>query len=371
MQTQAQRGMGFNMQLANFDKVRIEEVFRLGVLRDGIQLTTTDLRFPIYGQVIPRIEIVITGPDFLKKVTVRINQSSGFMFDGETLQAWINSKQEQVPCIQFVDPERAPTGMYNFGTMRENGIRSFVFDYHTYCAFSCDYCFKENEWEVLSIQGGASTNYKANFEQCMSYIDDHAEDFRTKYDIVWLCTGSIVNEETELQRHTDISKKLRDVGYQEGIYVSQVVPASIKDDRARRIDYLSVLKEAGISRFNSGVEIVNTEARKRFIHGFKGSYTFDDFVNVFEDAVSVFGHQGVGSCLLAGIEPAKETLYGLDTIAALGVVPSPTVLTPFVVKQQAIPFVYDLDELIDVHLTFYKYIEKYKLPVFSGVFSLA
>jgi hypothetical protein len=343
MQTQAQRGMGFNMQLANIDKVRIEEVFRLGVLRDGIQLTTTDIRFPIYGQVIPRIEIVITGPDFLKKVTVRINQSSGFMFDGETLQAWINSKQEQVPCVQFVDPERAPTGMYNFGTMRENGIRSFVFDYHTYCAFSCDYCFKENEWEVLSIQGGASTNYKANFDQCMTYIDEHA----------------------------DISKKLRDVGYKEGIYVSQVVPASIKDDRARRIDYLHVLKEAGISRFNSGVEIVNTEARKRFIHGFKGSYTFDDFVNVFEDAVSVFGRQGVGSCLLAGIEPSKETLYGLDTIAALGVVPSPTVLTPFVVKQQAIPFVYDLDELIDVHLTFYEYIEKYKLPVFSGVFSLA
>ena len=157
MQTQEKRGMNFNMQLANMDKVRIEEIFRLGVLRDGIQLITTDIKFPIFGQVIPRIEIVITGPDFLKKVTVRVNQESGFMFNGEILEAWINDKHEQVLCSQFVDPDRAPTGMYNFGLMRENGIRSFVFDYHTYCAYSCDFCFKENEWEVLSIQGGGSS----------------------------------------------------------------------------------------------------------------------------------------------------------------------------------------------------------------------
>lgn len=371
MLTQAQRGMSFNMQLANTDKVRLEEVFRLGVLRDGIQLTTTDIRFPIFGQVIPRIEIVVSGPDFLKKVTVRVNQESGFMFNGETLEAWINGKHEQVECHQFVDPERAPTGMYNFGTIRENGIRSFVFDYHTYCAYSCDYCFKENEWEVLSLQGGGSTNYKANFEECLSYVESHGEDFRTKYDIVWLCTGSITNEKTELERHCQISNALRNVGYKEGIYVSQVVPPSIREDKAKRNDYLHTLKEAGISRFNSGVEIVNAEYRKRYIHGFKGVYTFDDFVSIFEDAVSVFGHHGVGSCLLAGIEPSHETLYGLDTIAAVGVVPSPTVLTPFVVKQQAIPFVYDLDELIDVHVSFYDIIRKYDLPVFSGVFSLA
>ena len=103
----------------------------------------------------------------------------------------------------------------------------------------------------------------------------------------------------------------------------------------------------------------------------ESTYTFDDYVNVFEDAISVFGRQGVGSRLLAGIEPSHETLYGLDTIAQLGVVPSPTVLTPFVMKQKEIPFVYDLDELIDVHAGFNDIIKKYDLPVFSGVFSLA
>ena len=361
----------FNIKLKNIDKVRLEEIFRLGVLRDGIQLTTTDIHLPIFGQVIPRIEIEISGTDFLKKVTVRINQESPFMFNGETLQTWINGEPQQVGCYQYVNDERSPSGMYNFGMLRENGVRSFVFDYHTYCAYSCDYCFKESEWEVLSVQRGNTTNYSANFEDCLKYVDSHAEDFLEKYDIVWLCTGSITQERMELDRHSDIARALRRIGYKQGIYVSQVVPKSIKDDRPRRIEYLQELKEAGISRFNSGVEIVNTEYRKKYVHGFKGTYTFEDYVRIFEDAVSVFGKFGVGSCLLAGIEHSDDTLYGLETIANLGVVPAPTVLTPFVLKQLAIPFMYDLDELINTHVVFNRIIAKYKLPVFSGVFSLA
>jgi hypothetical protein len=371
MLTKEQRSRAFAVELTNFDKVRLEEVFRLGVLRDGIQLLTTSMRFPILGQVVPRIEIEISGPSFMKKVTVRVNQESPFMFDGEKLESSINGRHHEVPCTQFVDPDRAPTGMYNFGLLRENGVRSFVFDYHTYCAYTCDYCFKENEWEVLALQGGGTTNYNANFDTCLEYVQSHAQDFRTRYDIVWLCTGSITNEALELQRHCEIASALRNVGYQQGIYVSQVVPKGVKDDRPRRMEYLQTLKDAGVSRFNSGVEIVNADYRKKYIHGFKGEHLFEDFVRVFADAVEVFGHNGVGSCLLAGIEPAEDTIRGLDTIAALGVVPSPTVLTPFVVKQMSIPFLYDLDGLIDVHVDFNAIIAKYELPVFSGVFSLA
>jgi hypothetical protein len=131
------------------------------------------------------------------------------------------------------------------------------------------------------------------------------------------------------------------------------------------------LKEAGVSRFNSGVEIVNDTYRRRYVHGYKGTLTFDDYVSVFADAVEVFGRHQVGSCMLAGIEPAADTLRGLETIADLGVVPSPTVLTPFVISQHDIGFCYDLDGLIDVHVAFNDLINRYALPVFSGVFSLA
>src|SRR5260370_39805185 len=66
----------FAFTLANLGKGTIEEVFRLGVLRDGIQLTFTDIRFPILCQAVPRIEVELSRPGFLKNVTVRVNQYS-------------------------------------------------------------------------------------------------------------------------------------------------------------------------------------------------------------------------------------------------------------------------------------------------------
>lgn len=371
MRSRTRRAEMFDLAVAGMHKVSMHEIFRLGALRDGVQLTTTDIRFPVLGQVIPRIELEITGPGYQKKITVRVNQESPFMFDGRRLIASLNGESQAVDCAQFIDGDRAPTGMYNFGLLRENGLRSFVFDYHTYCAYSCDFCFKESEWEILALQQTTGAAYGANFDACVAYVRGRAEDFRTKYDVVWLCTGSITNTDLELQRHCRLATELRAIGYQEGIYVSQVIPPSIRKDADRRIEYLQALKDAGVSRFNSGVEIVNTDVRRRYVHGYKGTLTFDDYVTVFTDAVKIFGDQQVGSCLLAGIEPPDDTLRGLETIADLGVVPSPTVLTPFVVKQQSIPFQYDLDGLIDVHVAFKKLMESRGFPLFSGVFSLA
>src|SRR5216683_6832713 len=113
-----------DIKLASLATVRIEEAFRLGVLRDGIQLTTASIRLPLLGQVIPRIEIEISGPQYLKKVTVRVSQRSPFMLDGRRLLASINGDIREVCCTQYVDQGRAPTGMYNFGLLRENGLRS-------------------------------------------------------------------------------------------------------------------------------------------------------------------------------------------------------------------------------------------------------
>ncbi|GLS30855.1 hypothetical protein SAMN04488498_1426 [Mesorhizobium albiziae] len=371
MSVQSKRLTRFGIALENRHNLRIEEVFRLGALRDGVQLLTTEIRFPILGQVIPRIEIELFGEVFRKKITARMNSESPFMFDGEALIATINGVTEQIPCRQVIDPDRAPAGMYNFGITRKNGARSFVFDYHTYCCYSCDFCFKENEWEVMAIQGGGSTDYRSNFQECLSYIERNGHNFNTLYDIVWLCTGSIKDDVTELERHAAIARRLREAGYAHDIYLSQVVPPSIRNDRVRRIEYLIQLREAGVTRFNTGVEIVDADLRRKYIRGFKGTYIFGDYLPIFADAVDVFGPFHAGSCLLTGIEPSDNTIEGLKALAELSVAPAPTVLTPFVTKQLAIPFCLDLDELLDAHARFNVLIERHKLPVFSGVFSLA
>ena len=221
----------YNITTKYLDKIKIEEIIRLGILKDGIQLITNKIQLPIYGEVIPRIEIELYGENFLKRVTVRINQKSCFLFDGEKLYAMLNNEIYSVKCKICFDKNRNQLGMYNFGMLRENGVRSFVFDYHTYCCYACKFCFKENEWENRLIENQDDSNYEENFKKCINYINENKEKFINDYDIIWLCTGSIPNYKLELKRNCEIATTLRNIGYKGDIYLSQVIPKEIVKDR--------------------------------------------------------------------------------------------------------------------------------------------
>ncbi|MBB6414052.1 hypothetical protein [Mesorhizobium sangaii] len=115
---------------------------------------------------------------------------------------------------------------------------------------------RRTKWEVMAIRGGGSTDYQSNFQECLSYIERNGHNFNSLYDFVWPCTGSIKDEAKELERHAALARRLREAGYAHDIYLSQVVPPSVRNDRVRRIEYLTQLREAGVTRFNTGVEIV-------------------------------------------------------------------------------------------------------------------
>lgn len=361
----------FKIESRYLNIIRPEEVVRLGILREGIQLVTNEIRLPIYGQVIPRIELDLVGAYFNKRVTVRINQESHFLYDGERIQAMINDEIIHVNAKICFDESRNKVGMYNFGMMRENGARSFVFDYHTYCCYSCKFCFKENEWENYLIEGKDEKNYELNFNNCIEYVQNNSSKLKKDYDIIWLCTGSILDYKLELYRNCKIANTLRQEGYTGQIYLSQVIPNEVIIKNSVRTDFFKEIKRAGVNRFNSGIEIVNTYKRNELINGYKKNIKLEDYLMVFKDAINVFGHHNVGSCLLVGIEEANDTIGALEKLARLGVVPAPTVFTPFVTKQLQIPFVLSLDELVYTHIEFNRIINLYNLPVFSGVFSLA
>ena len=70
-----------NMNICHIDILDIFEIIRLGILKDGIQLITNKIQLPIYGQVIPRIELELKTSIKEKRATVRINQNSSFLFD--------------------------------------------------------------------------------------------------------------------------------------------------------------------------------------------------------------------------------------------------------------------------------------------------
>ena len=195
-------------------------------------------------------------------------------------------------------------------------------------------------------------DYDKNFENCITYIEKNIDKFINDYDIIWLCTGSILNYEKDLERNCTIASKLRDVGYRGDIYLSQVIPREIINDKYMRMEHFNRLKDSWVSRFNSWVEIVNQTLRKSYIKGFKWEITFSDYISIFRDAIDVFWYQKVGSCLLIGLESKEESLHWLEQLWELWVVPAPTVFTPFVIKQLGIPFVLSLDELIETHIEF-------------------
>lgn len=349
------------------DLIGVPDALRLMALREGVVLTTDRLRLPIFGQVVPRFELSLNELDV--RITVRVNQESPIRFDGERLLAHDSTDTEIATAASLVDA--SPSGVYSFGTMRRNAPRSWVYDYHTYCCYHCDYCFKESEWNIRSYRAGRIHSYQENFDSCLSHAREHGANMNADIDIVWLCTGSIPDERRELERHCHLADALRKSGYEGEIYLSQVLSPGMLSSESECLRQMTMLHSAGVDRFNSGIEVTSSTLRQQLIRGRKRDISVDDYYRVFNTALEVFGNGKVGSCLLAGIEPAESTLATLDTLANMGVVPAPTVFTPFTTSQLPIPFIVDIDQLCELCVDFRNILSRHGFPVFSGVFSLA
>lgn len=357
-----------NIERELIEKYSSAEVMRLMALKWGVRLQTQSLRFPLVGSVIPRFELELP-TDPVKKITVRINQSSPVCFDGSMLSAPTTDLEPfAVPATSLHDDDSE--GVYKFGMMRCNAPRSWVYDYHTYCCYKCAFCFKESEWEIRKALDTKKSSYAANFEQCLEHAASNGSKMSDSYDIVWLCTGSIPNHNLELERHTKLARALRTSGYRGEIYLSQVISREMFSDSEIMRETFTQLKESGVTRFNTGLEIADPELRDRFIEGHKGTLRVADYVRVFEEAVSIFGRFNVGSCLLAGIEPTENTFKALEHLTEIGVAPAPTVFTPFTIQQLDIPFIPTISECLELREEFIRLLESHGLPKFSGVFSL-
>lgn len=351
----------------SFNLLPAPEIIRLMALRDGVNISSKEIIIPTLGNIIPRFEIDLnTTPT--KRITVRVNSHSPVTFTGSHLIA--QTDFESTISTPATLAEKQPEGIYKFGMMRENAPRSWVYDYHTYCCYTCSFCFKESEWEARKIIGSTPTSYKDNYASCIDHARKNASLMTEKYDIVWLCTGSIPNSTLELERHCLLAETLRENGYLGDIYLSQVISSSMIQSDNDCMEQMTKLKNSGITRFNTGVEIISKELRSKYIEGHKGDLTYSDYLNVFKIAVSVFGRGYVGTCLLAGLESSDLVLRCLAELMQYGVNPAPTVFTPFTKSQLNIPFRLSIDELVSLSADFKSLQQINMLPQFSGVFSL-
>lgn len=102
------------------------------------------------------------------------------------------------------------------------------------------------------------------------------------------------------------------------IYAMIVPP----DDRS----WIRRLRQAGVDELGMNVEVFSEAAGARFMPGKHKAIGLTGYLAALETAVDLFGPVNTRSIILAGLEPADETVAGVARLAAMGVMP---ILTPF------------------------------------------
>jgi hypothetical protein len=293
------------------------------------------------------------------------------MFDENSgLQANINGSLVEVSAKLF---KRDIGGQdYSFGPIRRNGS-SMVLDWvHSFCDYKCKFCFKEYDWAVLVTNGAmpSKRDRAISVEKNLETIDKFITSGGTKdTSLIWLCTGSLNDYELEREQHFRVLKSLKNGGYAGRTFLSMAPPKDLVFDKIKALEVFSAFKEAGLSRNNSGMELVDPDFRKNYIKGFKGTLTCQNYYNYLSWAKEVFGKE-VGSCVLVGLEPQENSLYALEEFANRGIQPVPTIYTSFIREQLNNPVHGSIDDFVFSSLKFKEIVSRYGSEPFNSVFGL-
>ncbi|TSC95954.1 MAG: hypothetical protein Athens101410_278 [Parcubacteria group bacterium Athens1014_10] len=356
-----------NLKIKNVDKVSSQELFRLIVLVHGLALSdNSGISIPKKGDALPRLELLIGSGGNRRHTTGRVNIKSPIVFNKNFLIGIINSKKVEVPTIKH-ESFIGDTNNFTFSPVRVNGP-SLVLDWRVFCCYKCKFCFKEADWEMRRINAIISKSPEENLREILDYLEKNAKSLY-QYKTIWLCTGSNSAPEREIDEHATLIKKLREIGFKNGIFISMVIPKNILHDHKKRMETFRYLKKIGLDRFNSGMELVSPHFRRKYITGYKGSLTVEDYYKVLGDATTIFG-KNVGSCVLIGLEPHKNSREGLRMLAEKGVQLVPTIYTSFVNFQLKNKIYGSIDDFIETNLWFKNLVEKYNMEIFESIFGL-
>lgn len=346
-------------------EVDLEEFFRIGILIYGTHIDKEES-----NKIISRYEFLLG--EKKRHITVRNNKNSPFYYDNNTISANINNEIIEVPAEFF--EKWAGENTYQFNPIRENGP-SLVFDWvHDYCANTCNFCFKEYDWVLLKNKEiNKQTNtlkerIKQNIQSIEKFLENNTINAQ-KYPFSWLCTGTLPDPEEEKRQHLQVLESIKKNNYEGKIFMSISPPRNIVYNKQKTIDFCKTFKDAGLERINSGMELVSTEMRKKYMRGFKGTLVCNDYYDFLGWASNVFEKE-VGSCVLIGLEPHEKSLEGIEELARRGIQAIPTIYTSFIPKQLENQTYGDIDSYIYTSLRFKEIVEKYKMEKFESVFGL-
>jgi hypothetical protein len=136
-------------------------------------------------------------------------------------------------------------------------------------------------------------------------------------------TGGFMPERRELDMYVDIAESIKARVGQEKFVGSISMGAPL--------DYsvIDKYKEAGYYTVRMDIEIWDKDIRKAIVPGKENQCGgWDNWVKALEYAVSVFGWGRVGSNIVAGIEPKKSILEGVEYLASKGIASPANIFHP-------------------------------------------
>ncbi|MBM3301608.1 MAG: radical SAM protein [Deltaproteobacteria bacterium] len=90
--------------------------------------------------------------------------------------------------------------------------------------------------------------------------------------------------------------------------------------------YIDLLREAGADELGMNIEFHSERAWQEYIPGKASVVGKERYLRALEHSVTVFGPVNTRSLIIVGLEPADETLKGVEQLVSMGVMP---ILSPF------------------------------------------
>ncbi|MDD5222806.1 MAG: hypothetical protein PHE84_02350 [bacterium] len=124
---------------------------------------------------------------------------------------------------------------------------------------------------------------------------------------------------------------------------------------------LEKLRSAGVTEISFNLEVYNEDFRRKVIPGKNHDYPREKYFRAMAEAREIFGENQVESWIIIGLEPAEETIAGMEAIARSGGIPLPKPFRPLLGSDFADQPLPRLEDAVKIYQAWREIIRKYKL----------
>ncbi|MCX5859495.1 MAG: hypothetical protein NT056_06310 [Proteobacteria bacterium] len=124
---------------------------------------------------------------------------------------------------------------------------------------------------------------------------------------------------------------------------------------------LEKLRSAGVTEISFNLEVYHEDFRRKVIPGKNHAHPREEYFRSMAEAREIFGENQVESWIIIGLEPAEETIAGMEAIARSGGIPLPKPFRPLLGSDFADQPLPRFEDAVSVYRAWREIIRKYKL----------